>query len=326
MRNVLVSSAASPLGRRLLEHLRGREGLGRIVGIGSGPSPERIAGVELVRFEGAHGELVELLRAHEIDTVIHCGLAPDRNGSRAEPSEAGVIDTMRLGSAIGSEGSLVRAWIVASSTDVYPVTSRAPRLQREDGSPLAGSGGAAGAGLGVGLGIGSGDETRLASLLEAEDYVRDVAARAPHLNVAILRLQQLVGEGVRSPMAALLGQPVMPRVLGFDAPIQMLALDDAVRALAFAAEVELAGVYNVSSSGTIRLRDAIRVLERRALPILPLEAGLLTPLARRLGVPHVPGGMLGPLRFGNAVDTSKLAAAGFHPEYDQAACLASLHG
>ena len=306
MRNVLVTGAATPLGHRLLEHLRGRDGMERIVGIEPATSSDCIDGVELVAFSADHSELVEVLKENQIDTVIHCGLAPDRSGGHAEPQEAQVIDTMRLGAAVGSGNVSVRAWVVASSSAVYPVTSQAPLLHREDGE------------------VDTAEGTLGASVVEAEDYVRDVAVRTPHLNVAILRLQQLVGDGILSPISSLLRQPVLPSVIGFDATLQLLAVEDAVSALAFAGEIELAGVYNVASMGIVRFSEAVRALERRALPVLPLEAGPLAGLARRLGVPHVPEGMLGLLRFGHALDTAKISAAGFDPEYDQDACLEAL--
>ena len=163
-----------------------------------------------------------------------------------------------------------------------------------------------------------------ASLLEAEEYVRDVGARAPHINVSLLRLQQLVGEGIRGPLSSVLTQPVLPAVIGYDASVQLLAVEDAVAGLTFAAEFELAGVYNVASAGTVLFSEAIRALGRRAMPTLPVETGPFGSIARRIGLPHVPDGMLGVLRFGHAVDTSKIASAGFRPEYDQAACLATL--
>jgi nucleoside-diphosphate-sugar epimerase len=306
VRNVLVTAAASPLGCRLLEYLRDQGEVERLVGVEPGTGSGQIRDVELVKLETDHRELVGFLARREIDTVIHCGLAPDRSGGCSEPSEARVIDTMRLGAAVASPEARVRSWVVASSSAVYPVSSHAPLLHREDGEVDAAEGSPG------------------ASVLEAEEYARDIAARTPHLNVAILRLQQPAGAGVASPLSSLLAQPVLPAVIGFDAPLQLLAIEDAVHALAFAARVELAGVYNVASSGTIRFSDAVRALGRRALPVLPLEAGPLAPLARRLGLPHVPAGLLGVLRFGHALDTTKLAAAGFAPEHDQASCLLSL--
>lgn len=306
MKNVVVTGASSPLGRRVLDELHRSDGVEHIVGVEPMLNSDHLEGVELVSFSSDHRELVDFLCTRRVDTVIHCGLAPDRSGSLGEPAEAKVIDTMRLGAAVAGEDVPVRAWVVASSSSVYPVSSRAPLLHREDGE------------------IDTSEGSVSASLLEAEDYVRDVAARSAHLNVAILRLQQLVGEGISSPISSVLGQPILPAVIGFDATMQLLSIEDAVRALLFAGQVELAGTYNVASAGMIRMSEFARELHRPSLPVLPVEAGLLTPLARMAGVPHVPRGMLGLLRFGHAVDTSKLAAAGFAPEYDQAACLAAL--
>lgn len=306
MRNVLVTGADAPLGRMLLEHLRGREGVEHLVGVQPATGTDWIDGVELLTLGADHRDLVGFLADNQIDTVVHCGLAPDRNGSSAGRSEARVVDTMRLAGAVTNPNVSVAAWVVASSSAVYALGSQAPLLQREDGE------------------IERSDWTPAASLLEAEDYVRDVATRAPHINVSILRLQHLVGEGVRSPLASVLTQPWVPSVMGYDASVQLLAAKDAVRALAFAAEFELAGIYNVASAGTVRFSEAIRAVGRRTLPLLPIEAGPFGSIARRIGVPHVPDGMLGTLRFGHALDTSKITSAGFHPEYDQAACLASL--
>ena len=302
----MVTGASAPLGRHVLEQLRRCDGLERIVGVEPIASSTHMEGVELVSFSGNHRGLVKFLIANHIGTVLHCGMAPDRDGGHSQTREAKVIDTMRLGAAIAHEESPVRSWIVASSSAVYPVSSQVPLLHREEGQVVAAEG------------------TSVASILEAEDYARDVAARCPHLNVAILRLQQLVGVGIYGPLSALLAQPILPAVVGFDAALQLLSIEDAVRALVFAAKVELAGVYNVASVGTIRMSDVARELNRFAFPVLPLEAGPLAPLARKVGIPHIPEGMLGLLRFGNALDTAKLAAAGFRPEYDQAACLAAL--
>jgi UDP-glucose 4-epimerase len=306
MRNVMVTGASALLGRLVLEQLRRCDGVEHIVGVEPKASARHMAGVELVSFNADHRHLLEFLSSNRIDTVFHCGMAPDRDGSFPAASEAKVIDTMRLGAAIARKESPVRSWILASSSAVYPVSSQAPLMVREQGELDAPEGSAA------------------ASILEAEDYARDLATRCPHINVTILRLQELVGEGARSPISELLDQPILPAVVGFDAALQLLSIGDAVRALVFAAQIELAGIYNVASSGIFRMSEVARELNRFALPVLPLEAGPLGPLARRVGVPHIPEGMLDRLRFGNAIDTAKLSAAGFQPGYDQAACLATL--
>ena len=303
MKNVLVTAATSPLGLGVIRRLRRRDGVEHIVGLEPSVSSDWIEEAELVATPSDHGEMLSLLAQYPIDTVIHCGAVPDRTGTTSRPREARVIETMRLGAAVADRESSVRSWVIASSSDVYPTSSQAPLLHEERGA------------------LDGRDGTPAAGVLEAEDYARDVADRRPHLNVAILRLQQLVGDHLRSPMAALLAQPVLPSVIGFDPPIQLLDVEDAVDALAFAAQLELAGVYNVASAGTTRLSTLADILGKRSLPVLPLEAPRpLVPLARRLGIPHVPEGLLPVLQFGHALDTHKLSSASFSPTHDQTSC------
>jgi UDP-glucose 4-epimerase len=307
VKNVLVNGATSVLGRALLCRLRAREEVKLLFGFEHEPSSDWLDGAELLPFPDDHRGLVALLAEYSIDTVMHCDLAPDRSGSQFAPSEARVIDTMRLGAGIASADGPARSWVIASSSSVYPVSSQAPRLHRETSD------------------LEPGEGTLAASILEAEEYARDVAGRCPHLNVAILRLQHLVGAGVRGPLAALLRQPVIPKVLGFDPSIQMLAIEDAVAALVFAADLELAGVYNLASAGTIRASELADRLGKPSLPVVPLQAGsALGGLARRFGVPHVPEGLLDTLCYGHSLDTDKFAIAGFEPRFDQTACLEQL--
>ncbi len=303
MKRVLVTGAATPFGRRVATHLARHPEVERVLGFSGRTEPEALPGVEQLRTPEDHRKLVEALRAEQVDTVVQCDLAPDRDGARTLPADPHVIATMKMGAALGYEALPVRAWVLVGSSSVYPIRSHAPLLHSER-SPTVVE-----------------EHTPAAALLEAEDYARDLADRAPYLNVAILRLAPLIGPGIQGALSWVLSRPRVPSVLGFDPAIQLLHADDAVAAVGFAAEIELAGVYNVASRGVIRWSDALQWIGRPALPVLPIEAGLLTPLARALGIPHVPPGLLDLLRFGHAVDTAKLAHAGFEPGHDQLACL-----
>ncbi len=167
------------------------------------------------------------------------------------------------------------------------------------------------------------------SIAEAEEYARSVARQLPYINVAILRLQELAGSDCRGPLASLLANPVIPRVIGFDPPIQFLHVDDAVSALSWAALHERAGLYNVASDGMLRWSEVIRgVGHRQGLPILPISFSLLAPvvepMVERLGIPFVPAAILDLLRYGMALDIAKIIEAGWNPKADQTRCLAAL--
>ena len=109
MKNVLVTGADTTLGRALLRQLRTHEGVEHLVGAEPIASSDWLDGAELVPLPGDHRDFVSLLCHYPIDTVIHCGLAPDRSGGRGAPCEARVIDTMRLGAALASPDVSVRS-------------------------------------------------------------------------------------------------------------------------------------------------------------------------------------------------------------------------
>jgi UDP-glucose 4-epimerase len=308
MRRILVTAGRSPLGRAVVEMLRAAPAVEQVRGLEARPSQDgRDEGeIDFVSFVPDHRPLVEYLGKERIDTVIQCGLLPDRSGLGAKLREADVITTMCLGAAIGQEGSTVRSWILASSTDVYPIGSHSARFQGERQD------------------LYHEEDSLSASIAEAEDYARDVAHRLPHVSVAILRLQQLVGAKVRGPLASLLARNPVPTLIGFDPAIQLLHIEDAANALAFAAIEERAGVYNVASRGTLHWHDAIRATGHGRLPLLPLNLAFLEPLLERLGLPFVSADLQDLLRFGHAVDTQKIEAAGWRAQFDQRECLALL--
>ncbi len=296
-----MTGGSSPLGRRVREILEADPEVEHVRGVEPSPGRGVVSGEELdfVSFVPDHRPFAEYLAKGEIDAVIQCGL-------RADAREADVIPTLCLGAAIGHEPSPVRSWVVASSSLIYPIDSHSPLLQRESQE------------------LPRGEETLAASLAEAERYARDLAHRMPHVNVAILRLQQLVGVGTRGPLAALLARPGVPTPIGFDPAIQLLHLEDAASAMAFAARRELAGVYNVASKGLLHWHDAIRATGHARLPFLPMSVAMLEPLLERIGLPFVPAALLDLLRFGHVVDTAKLEREGWAPAYDQLDCLSLL--
>ena len=307
MRRIAVTAGRSPLGRCVADALRASPEVEQVRSIETRPSrDDSDDDLDVVSLTPDHRPFAEYLEKQRIDTVIQCGLVPDRSGLGSSARGADVITTMCVGAAIGDADCCVRSWILASSSHVYPIGSQSPLLQQEQQD------------------LPRGDEPLAATIGEAESYARDVARRRSYLNVAIMRLQQLVGPGVRGPLASLLARNPVPTPMGFDPAIQLLHLEDAASALAFAAQADLAGTYNVASAGVIRCHDAVLAAGRNRFAVLPMSAGLLEPLLGRLGIPVVPAELLALLRFGHAVDTKKIERTGWQPAHDQLDCLSLL--
>lgn len=308
MRRLIVLGGGSPIGRRVVDSLRRQNEYECVVGIERFPfrDPARNEDLEFHSWFPDHRPFAEYLLKEEIDTVIDCGLVRDRAEAAAQPSGAKVISCMYLGAALASPRSPVRSWILASSTAFYSSESHMPLLHKEAESSAR---------LASALG---------ASIAEAEAYARSLAIRLPHVNVAILRLQEIAGRDVRGPVATLLARNLVPRMLGFDSPIQLLHVEDAANALSWAATVELAGIYNVSSQGMLRWAEAIAGTGHRSFPILPISFSAIESLLERLEIPFVPSALFDLLRYGQAVDIEKMRCAGWSPTYDQGECLATL--
>jgi UDP-glucose 4-epimerase len=306
MKRVLITGATTPLGRAVAGHLREDAEVEKVIGVESHSTSDWIEGAELVEFEPDDRELVQFLCGQQVDTVVHCAMAPSRSGSARDRGTADVISTMRLCAAVANPEAAVRSLILVSSSEVYPPDAHAPMLRCESDE------------------ISATETEPAASLLEAEDYARDVAAGCPHLNVAILRLAELIGGSVSGPLSALFDEPLVPAPIGFDPPVQWLHGRDAAAAILFAARNELAGIYNVASQGHVRLGEVLETTRRVQLPTLPFELGPLTPLLAAVGLPHIPEGKGPLLRHGSALDTAKLSRAGFRAARDQRDCLSAL--
>ena len=306
MQRVLLTGASTLLGRRVAARLGKRpdvlavvtadirRGALQPVGAPAAPAP-------------AGQSLAELIEDTPIDTVIHAGMCPSRSGAPSEEAAADVIATQQLTAAISGRDTPVRVVVAVSSTDVYAPRSSSPIWRREDEV------------------LAPDPDSDPGLVLEAEDYLRDLAEHQPHLSVAILRLADLAGPAVSGGLASLWHRRFVPYVAGYDPSIQVLHVDDAIRAIEHAAAHELAGTMNVAGRGVVTWRAAARLAGRPAVPA-PIVPDSYVPAAATLGLPSVPSGLAELLRFGRCVDTAAIAASGFEPEHGTAACVRATVG
>ncbi len=298
MRRVLVTGASTPLGRRITARLGRRDSVDAVVGVDVRGG---LVGHSSNGFHGHGQSLTQLIDDTMVDTIVHAGMCPSRSGvaTREAPD---VISTQQLTAAISARHSPVRVVVAVSSTEVYPARSSTPQWRRED-EPLRPR-----------------RDSAAALVVEAEDYLLDVAEHQPHINVAILRLADLAGTGISSPLASLWQRQLVPFVAGYDPPVQVLHVDDAMAAIDHAAARELVGTLNVAASGVVTWRSTARLIGRPAVPALIVPDGFAGALVE-LGAPVVPESLAGVIRFGRCVDTTALAQTGFSPRHTTEACI-----
>lgn len=258
---------------------------------------------EYVRADQSYSILSRIVKATQVDTIVHTFLIVDSTRASARQlHETNVIGTMNLLAAAGAAGSSVRHIIVKSSSLVYGASQQDPAFFREPMSR-----------------VGPPRNRVERSLVEVEDYLRDFADDSPHVLVTLLRFTNVLGTDIVTPISAALERGVAPAILGFDPLVQFVEEDDVIRCLKFVFDRHLPGVYNVAGDGRIPWSEVAHICDAHVLPVLPpVLTGIFAEALGTLGVLDVPPELLDLLRYGRGVDNRKLKQAGFRYQYTSA--------
>jgi UDP-glucose 4-epimerase len=292
---VLISGLSSYWGGRLAQALESFEQVEAIIGVDSREPTLELERTEFVQIENQHSLIARIVRAAGIDTVIDARLIVNSVAASARDAhENNVIGTMNILAACSGPDSPVRKFIFKSSSHWYGSHQDDPAFfveTMQSGSPPS-----------------SALERDIA---EAERAVSEFAAKNPEVTVTVLRFANVLGPDVHTAFTRMFSLPVVPMVLGFDPRLQFVHEDDVVHALEHATLRDVPGIFNVAGDGVLALSEAIGLLGKRPLPVLPpFGAGLLVGPLRRLGV-RIPDEMLDLLRFGRGVDNRAYKATGF---------------
>jgi UDP-glucose 4-epimerase len=284
-RRILIIGAASWLGARLAQRLELDPRIERVVGVDSVPPSHQLGRTEFVRLPDGPGQLAEILRVGQIDTVVE-----------ARPPEP--ANTQGLVGALEAAPDAVGKLVLRSSAHYYGYRAGAPAFLTEDvvRSPMSGAG-------------------TTQQVIQAEAGAWRFAARHPQRTVTILRLAQEVGAATDGPHMRLLGLPAIPSILGFDPRWQLVEEHDAVGAVTHAVVRELPGVYNVAADGVLALSEIASLLGKPMVPVLPpLGLGRALSALQRVGLTGLTELHDG-LRLGRGLDNRRFKATGFSYRY-----------
>jgi UDP-glucose 4-epimerase len=163
--------------------------------------------------------------------------------------------------------------------------------------------------------IGAHTFPELADLVAADLYACTALWRLPRLQSCVLRVCYTLGPAGHGTLAAYLGQPRVPTVLGFDPLFQLMHEEDVARAIVAALEKRLRGVFNVAGPAPLPLAALIRAVGHTPVP---LPEPVLRLLFGRFGLPSLPPGAIAHLKYPVVIDSSAFrAATGFAHRYDE---------
>lgn len=301
-RRVLVTGLSTFWGGRVALSLEADPDVEVIIGLDTKEPTVALERTEFVRTDENYSLLSRMVKAAEIDTIIHAFLVVD---STQMPSrhihEINVIGTMNLFAAAAASGSTVRNVVVKSSALVYGSSARDPVWFAEDTprqAPLRTS--------------------VERSLVEVEGYVRDFARDNPHVSVSLLRFSNVLGPDIVTPVSKALQLPLVPSVFGYDPRFQFVHEEDVVRAIRFVLNEDVSGVYNVAGDGLLPWSEVAHICGKRTIPLPPVGVSMAVEPLRRLFNADLPAELLELLRYGRGIDNRRLKEHGFAYNYTSA--------
>ncbi|TQM30242.1 UDP-glucose 4-epimerase [Nocardia bhagyanarayanae] len=301
---VMVTGASRFFGSAVVAKLAQDPAVERILAVDTmTPSRElrrRMGRAEFVRGDIRNPLIRKVIGGHEVDTVVHTAILakPPAGGGRAVMKDLNVLGAMQL-FAVCQKSPSVRRVVVRSTSAIYGCSAKDPAKFTEEMSARTPPRG-----------------WFARDMIEIEGFVRGLARRRPDIAASILRFAPIVGPRLAGRGVQYLRSPVTPTVFGRDPRMQLLHEEDAVAALAHAAQAAPGGTYNVAGDGALALSQAVRRAGRIELPVpftVFRTAGraLMGPVMREFT-----GEQLDYFHFGCGLDTTRMRTElGFEPRW-----------
>ncbi|MEO0604827.1 MAG: NAD-dependent epimerase/dehydratase family protein [Myxococcota bacterium] len=258
---LLISGGTQPLGlqlaRRWTEQARGPVLVLGVEPEDDVPLPGSVAyaQVDLTRTRDVEAVVRREAPRRGLDTIVN--LAFHRDPHREEPQLN--VEATRTFLRIARDEPGIRHLVHRSTSDVYRHRGNQPDVIRED-CPL------------------DHDPTTprwIRERVEGDALMCAASGTCPGLTVTVLRCAEILAPRMGSQLYDYLSSRVCLRRMGFDPMLNLLSIDDAVRAFELALEHRPEGPVNVPGADTLPLSRAIRLWGRNGLP---LPSGLLGPV------------------------------------------------
>jgi UDP-glucose 4-epimerase len=299
-RRVLITGVGSFLGTEIARRLETDPDIDYLAGLDERPPRARLERMDFIEADIRNPVISKLIPQAEVDTIVHNKIVrrPGPGMSGRSAHDINVIGSLQLLAAC-EKAETLRSIVVRGSAGVYGSEPAAPQFFTEEMArryPL---------------------RTRFQrDVAEIENYFDTFSRRHPQVVCTMLRYQPSIGPSLDSQITRYLSQPLVPTYLGFDPRLQFVHEADAIDALVAAIKNPVRGPVNVAAPGTIGLTRLVRLAGKPTLPLLPGVFPGVVDAGRRLGLESISPDFRRLLRFGRAVDITRLVEeVGYTPRH-----------
>jgi len=291
---VLIPGVSSAIARLVAERLAlaGHE----VTGIDPRPWPNHPPAIEIHAVDIRKRAAEDVFRKRRPEVVVHMATVTHLTERSEERYRINLGGTRAVFDHCRAYG--VQHAIFVGRHTYYGAAPDSPLYHAEDEPPMA---------------LSSFPE--LADLVAADLYACTALWRYPELTTSVLRLCYSLGPTGHGTLSTFLRGRRIPLLLGFDPLFQFMHERDMARAICHAVEKRIRGVYNVSGPQPVPLSVIVR--ETGRVPV-PLPEIVFATMLGRFGLPKLPRGALGHIKYPIVIDSSSFrAATGFSHEYDE---------
>jgi UDP-glucose 4-epimerase len=304
-RRILITGIASYLGTELARRLESDPEVEYVAGLDTRKPRAALEGTEFIEADIRNPVITKLIAPTRVDTIVHNQIVRRPAAERVSARKAhdiNVIGSLQLLAAC-EKAETVRAIVIRGSAGIYGAEPGAPQFFTEDMARLYPL------------------RTRFQrDVGEIENLFETYRRRHPHVTCTMLRYQPTLGPTQDTQVSRYLSLPVVPTYLGFDPRLQFIHERDAVEAFIAAVKNPVRGAVNVAAPGTIGLTKMLRRAGKVSMPVISPLFPTAAAAGRRLGLVDFSPDFRRLLRYGRAVDTTRLSEeVGYEPRFDTVA-------
>jgi UDP-glucose 4-epimerase len=297
-RRVLVTGGDGFLGRGVVRALAALPGFEVVsLDVREVPAERRAPGVTYRTQDVRDPLLIDTLREHAIDTVVHLAsiVTPGRDSDRAFEHSVDVGGSRNVVEACVAAG--VQQLVVSSSGAAYGYHADNPDWLVETDA-LRGN-----------VAFAYSDHKR-----QVEELLAEFRRSAPQLQQTVLRIGTILGATVNNQITALFEKKALLAIRGSASPFVFIWDEDVTAIIVRAVTTRRAGVYNVAGDGALGIRELAALLGKpvRELPAALLRAALA--IGHALRVSRYGPEQLDFLRYRPVLDNARLKSEfGYRP-------------
>jgi UDP-glucose 4-epimerase len=266
------------------------------------PAEQRLPGVIYAAADIRDKGLVDLLRRHRIDTVVHLAaiVTPGGKSDREFEYQVDVEGTRNVLQACTAAG--VRHVLISSSGAAYGYHADNPAWLSETDAIR-----------------GNHEFAYSWHKRLVEEMLAEYRQQQPQLQQTIFRIGTILGETVRNQITALFDKPRPLAIAGADSPFVFIWDQDVVGAIGHALAGAKPGIYNVAGDGALTIHQVAEHMGKRCrvLPPWLLQAALW--VGKKLGATAYGPEQLRFLRYRPVLDNRRLKEEfGYRPRKSSA--------